>query len=304
LNKHSIYTYREAWPIASRKTLLELNKKQLEIFFVNIAKIKGICLSEEAKSDFREVVLFDNVKVCCLMTRLIYDTAMALGIDTHAKRWIEKTPRHIFCLDNITSVFPHAKIVVVKREATKVAVSQYRTFGQPLLLTIAEARKASQASADLSALGIKQKEQIKIVDYETLLESNDAINELLRYVGVDIPLEMIDSVRDGARKVFQIVYGGTNMAIVQSQMKSEKLNKNVVESELVATARQLEDGLFACVFGSKNAAHGKSVSKRILFRHYREAITHRLVMHRKSMVLVLFRCLLPKRLHYRLFSFH
>ena len=66
------------------------------LFLKNLEHNRDVMINDSTKNKLKSDLVNSNVSVKDLLESLILDTAQNLGIETAHKRWVEKTPRHIF----------------------------------------------------------------------------------------------------------------------------------------------------------------------------------------------------------------
>jgi hypothetical protein len=128
------------------------------------------------------------------------------------QRWGEKTPRHVFRIDEIVSRYPEAKVIAMIRDPRAVVVS-YRDFhARPVpsereALLAAERKRAKKSyhvllatllwraatRASLRALERHGAERIRLQRFEDLVRAPEpSLEELTAWLGVDYEETMLD----------------------------------------------------------------------------------------------------------------
>jgi hypothetical protein len=113
-----------------------------------------------------------------------------------ARRWVEKTPRHLEVPELIAATWPHARIVRIVRDPRDAAISLTKVpFGTPSLLTnLSLLARMSEAAADF----YRASRQALTVRYEDLVaEPERELRRLCDFVGEAYETAMLDD-RSGA----------------------------------------------------------------------------------------------------------
>jgi hypothetical protein len=144
-----------------------------------------------------------------------FEAFCRIRTERHGKqRWGEKTPRHVFRVDEILSRYPAAKIIALIRDPRAVVVS-YRDFhARPAVVrpereaSLAEARKRAERSyhvllttllwraatrASLRAFERYGPERVYLQRFEDLVQAPErAISELATWLGVEYEDTMLE----------------------------------------------------------------------------------------------------------------
>ena len=116
-----------------------------------------------------------------------------------ARRWVEKTPRHLEVPELIAETWPGARIVRIVRDPRDAAVSLTKVpFGTPSLLTnLSVLARMNEAAADF----YRQSDQAMTVRYEDLVAKPEReLRRICQFVGVDYEVRMLED-RSGATGV-------------------------------------------------------------------------------------------------------
>ena len=116
-----------------------------------------------------------------------------------ARRWVEKTPRHLEVPELITTTWPDARIVRIVRDPRDAAVSLTKVpFGTPSLLTnLSVLARMNEAAADF----YRESAQALTVRYEDLVaEPERELRRICEFVGEAYEPAMLDD-RSGATGV-------------------------------------------------------------------------------------------------------
>ncbi len=116
-----------------------------------------------------------------------------------ARRWVEKTPRHLEVPELITETWPRARIVRIVRDPRDAAVSLTKVpFGTPSLLTnLSVLARMNEAAADF----YRESDAALTVRYEDLVaQPEHELHRICEFVDVDYEARMLDD-RSGATGV-------------------------------------------------------------------------------------------------------
>lgn len=106
----------------------------------------------------------------------------------HAKsRWIEKTPRHIYCVDNLLALAPGVKIILLVRDGRDVACSFKERFG--------DAGKGIDAwvRANLAGRRYRSHPLVMTVKYEELIDRPEQIlKNICAFLGEEYEPALLD----------------------------------------------------------------------------------------------------------------
>ena len=129
-----------------------------------------------------EVFLAGNRLVWALLRRFNMAT-LANG----KKRWVEKTPKHIRCIEFLKEVTPHAKFIIIIRDGRDVALSIKKRFGS---IDIGARRWVND---NLLGEAYWEDESVKVIRYEDLVEDPRLIlEELLVFLNEPFEPECLD----------------------------------------------------------------------------------------------------------------
>jgi len=137
------------------------------------------------------------------------------------KFWVEKTPRHIFFLEDIFHYFPNARVICIYRDLIDQAYSGYRTFGYPIIEGLIDGFK-SYNSID-KYIKAHPDDELKIfrVTYEELkADPKQILNNIFRFLGI-LPLDLSnEELKKLSQKSFLNIYANTSMTSWQPKMKN------------------------------------------------------------------------------------
>ncbi|MDD9878952.1 MAG: sulfotransferase, partial [Magnetovibrio sp.] len=125
----------------------------------------------------------------------IIDRQNAAGLDT----FLEKTPRHAFCVSRIRRVFPDARFVCLVREPRNFAASNLEAFGADQSI-IRLAALYSKIAGEIA--GVRDRNWAHVVRYETLAGAPDeCIAEICAFLDVEFRPESLTSFGAAADRV-------------------------------------------------------------------------------------------------------
>lgn len=229
LDSHRILTYREFFP-KKRKQIPELiTPEQLQISFKHLERIGFIKLSDETINYLMYLAENNSLDVCSMLNILMYNVTNNT-VKVNPRLWIEKSPRHVFFLEEIFKSFPDAKIIIIFRDLANLSMSNYKTFGIPIIEGLLEGVSSYNAFEDFLKRNPEKKPKVVKVEYEDLKKNlTETLDSLYKFLGV-YPLSLKGSeINKMCRDKFYELYYKTEMLSWQPQMKEGKPNNNDTE---------------------------------------------------------------------------
>ncbi len=288
-NKHTQWTFRDKWPIKPKYIPCNLNNKQLMAFFENLDQYPDVYIKPETRRILLFMVKDQPIPIKILLEYIMKDTAEILNINTNGKQWIEKTPRHIFFLDYIFRLWPKAKVLYIKRNIADIALSEYKTFKYPLILTIWEAQAVEQFFNKFIIRNEKYKDKVMVVYYENLQEEV-TLQSIFKFLSVDHKIINIKQLINKSKETFSIIYSSSDMSNHQKKMTTNSNDKYIHDRYLYEIAELVTSGkpLFN-LFIKKKSDINKINKFYIMIHHYYKTIFFLSKVKLKSVIILLFR---------------
>jgi hypothetical protein len=195
------------------------------------------------------------------------------------ERWGEKTPRHVFRLDEILSVFPDSKVLVMQRDPRAV-VASYRDWKHqggfdfeqdpghrlaveqdvrrarrsyhPVTITLLWIATMRAARTALRAYGA---ERVRIESYEGLCSSaSDQLERIAEWAELHKPIDPDGvPIRNSSYESFQLQGGFMTHAVDRWQSTLDRADVDVIEFLAWSEIR-------ACGYRTVNARRGLSIA--------------------------------------------
>ena len=137
-----------------------------------------------------------------------------------ATRFVEKTPYHLYCLDEIRASYPEAKIIAIYRDPRAVVLSWLRRKAS-LKSLLGAAQSWSRATTEM--LKHKADPNYKIIRYEDLIsEPETSLKDLMNFIGEDFVPELLKEQK--VNSSFEEQRGQTGMQLSSLNRWQEELS--------------------------------------------------------------------------------
>jgi len=223
LDPNKRLTFTELYPQKKKVIPSKITPKQLEISFKHLDYIGFIKLSKEVRYTLRQLSELEILDPCTMLNIIIYNAEPNQHKSLIQSYWIEKTPRHIFFLEDIFKFFPTAQVICISRNPVDIALSAWETFNYPIIAGLIDAFKSYRALEKYLQEHPERRKQIFQIAYEELKENPSVtIAEIYKFLGLP-PLDMDnDKIKKFSKKAFFDIYRNTQMTSWQAQMKDRK----------------------------------------------------------------------------------
>jgi hypothetical protein len=242
-------TFGELHPQKPKPIPEKIDRRQLEIAFRHLEDIGFIKLRHEVKEVLRALAAENFLDPCTLLNTVVYNAGPEVGANGKALFWVEKTPRHIFFLEEIFKHFPTARVICIYRNPGDIAYSAFNNFGYPLLAGLKDAQESYAAFESFRQKHPERQRQLFAIEYEDLRANPQKIAEVFHFLALS--LEETLKIQELSRKAFQAIYGNTLMNQVQPQMRGQPqvlstsaLQRGKQYLALLAPLRQRQFGKF------------------------------------------------------------
>ena len=145
------------------------------------------------------VQLSEHLSNQAASAKVIYSSIPAAFADTQGKaRWAEKTPRHLFYVDEIRRVFPDAKIIRIIRDPRDSIPSVIKNIGLSASL-VGEFYRWASVYAKSEPFFRKDPDSITIRYEDLVTNTEEQIASICDFIGEEFEPSMLD--REGANLV-------------------------------------------------------------------------------------------------------
>jgi len=164
----------------------KLNLNDLDIIFKRFAGKPSILFNDEFKKYLKEKALNGETSPAFFLHNIMSYFAKING-DTEAKRWVEKTPKHLLYVPEILSMFPKAKVIILIRDPRGVVSSpkKFNSYKDKLLRQEFIIRKIARWNRFVE-LGTKFQNchnNIKSIYYEDIIKNPDeTLKEIMNFI--------------------------------------------------------------------------------------------------------------------------
>lgn len=228
-------TFDEMYPDARKPVPAYVTPEHLRTVLAHLADIGFLRVEEELRAGLEGVAAEGRLTPGALLNALMQHAGPG---KPGATRWIEKTPRHIFFLEDVFRAFPRAQVVCIYRDIAEQSASAKKTFGYPVLLSLEDAYRSYRAFEAFRDANPALAPQLLAVDYEDLRASPRAtLERIFAFLGEE-PLGLDDDeLRAASKERFQEVYAGTGMLGWQPGMTKQDAPPPVNVEDVYAIAR-------------------------------------------------------------------
>ena len=218
LDRHRLLTFRELYPQRRKPIPRLLRPTDLETAFRHLDEIGLIEVGADVRESLRRLAAGGFLDPCTLLNVIAYNNAHDRH-DAVQKLWVEKTPRHIFFLEDIFRLFPAARVICIQRDVVDQAASAYRTFQFPVIHGLLDGMRSYRAIDDFVKRHPSSSGRIAIVTYEALRTDPQAVmDRLCAFLNLPALGSNENDLADLSKRAFAEIYGQTPMAAVQPQM--------------------------------------------------------------------------------------
>jgi hypothetical protein len=168
---------------------------QSDIIFNKLQEHAKIDLDNDFKRKIRNMAADNKLSAAVLLDELMrYFARMNTENDI---RWLEKTPRHALSIPQITTIFPHARIINVVRDPRDVVSSTLRfkihtTSFQRLRYCARRARRWNREIKTALSSPVTDRQMLTI-RYEDIIENPEKkLKEIMNFLGEDFIVESLD----------------------------------------------------------------------------------------------------------------
>ena len=227
LDPNKIMTFYERYP--SRRKPIPLKVKHVDMLLHHMSSSKGCNLEKDTKAIITKFADNDGIDHCFLLNYIIYN-CFSNAQENLGKHWVEKTPKHIFFLEDIFKHFPHAKVICIRRDFDEIALSSFNVFGYPILAGYRDAKKSYISFEKFIQQNKNYRERIFELNYQDLKSNPIVIKDIFAFIGFHVPDH--NRLLEQANHTFDSIYQATNMATVQPRMKeNNEFPKTEIEKE-------------------------------------------------------------------------
>lgn len=217
-------TFEESYPQKRKNIPERISPRQLEISLDHLNDIGFIKLSGGIITVLRMMAEKEMLDPCTMLNIIMYNVGNHQ--EGNGKYWFEKTPRHIFYLEDIFKYFPTAMVICIHRDLVDQSYSGYKTFGFPVLAGLIDGYRSYQALNNYIVKNMDKGPQIKIVRYEDIRSHmQEKMDEIWDFLGIS-PVTLENGQNDLSRDKFESIYKNTGMINWQPKMDRKKANTN------------------------------------------------------------------------------
>ncbi len=225
-------------PTRTKKIPERITPGQLIISLSHIRRFNNVKVSLELEQTLERYSREGVLDPCSFLNLLMYNSQENV-LDIGGRRWVEKTPRHVFFLKSVFQYFPKAKVVYVNRNPVDVAVSSFLTFGNPLFEGLLECYLSHKAYRNFVRNNAQWRDNVLEIKYEDLLKDISQLQSVFEFLGAKtVPLDKLPNVREQ----YQKIYKGTSFKNIQSKMEGARTEEANESKKLKEKVRLLLDG--------------------------------------------------------------
>lgn len=225
-------------PTRAKKIPERITPEQLAVSLLHIRRFNNVKVSMELEQVIERYSREGVLDPCSFLNLLMYNSPENVP-DAAGRRWVEKTPRHVFFLKSVFKYFPKAKVVYVNRNPVDVAVSSFLTFGNPLFEGLLESYLSHKAYRNFIRSSPQWRDNVLEVKYEDLSRDISQLQGVFEFLGAKtVPLDRLPSVREQ----YQKIYKGTSFKNIQSKMEGTRTEEANESKKLKEKVRLLLDG--------------------------------------------------------------
>ena len=181
----------------------EINKEQIFPLFTKFGSNFGLFIPNSGKQyhNFSTIkAIFEKAENLKHFLDLFFSNwAEAQG----KKRWAEKTPNNVYCIEKILNFFPDAKFVHVIRDGRDTVLSLHE--GRGLAVPAAIFRWLSAVEAGIRFRGNPRYYELKYEDL--ILDTENSLRKLMDFLEDDFDPEMLNYMEQGKNN--PLSYGST-----------------------------------------------------------------------------------------------
>jgi len=152
-------TFDEYYPQKRKKFPEKINPEQLKISLGHLDDIGFIKLSDGTRSILEMIAENEMLDPCTMLNIIMYNA----GQSQENKYWFEKTPRHIFFLEDIFKYFPTARVICIHRDLIDQSYSGYKTFGFPVIAGLIDGYRSYHALSKFIDFYSDKSKDVKII---------------------------------------------------------------------------------------------------------------------------------------------
>lgn len=217
LDPHRILSHYDRYPQRAKPPVRRIDADALELSFAHMEELGLIRLDDGAKGALRAAAREGRLDPALYLDHLMF--SLRDGKRAAASRWIEKTPKHIFFLEDILRSFPKAKIVCIYRDPVDIMLSIRKSFRVPYLEGLRDLTNSYRAFERFVRDHPERRAQIMTVSYERIRNDPAIVNEILAFAGCR-PIDP-KAFRERGGEAFAALYDNTAMTAIQPKMRTD-----------------------------------------------------------------------------------
>jgi len=150
----------------------------------------------------------------------------AIAMNQGKQRWLEKTPEHVFAMDELSGALPEARFVHIIRDGRDVAISRRKTgwvgtsSKNKVTQLIGAAIEWERAVIAGREAGEMLGERYLEVSYENLVDNTEDVLEVLNsFAGIRLSIESLESSDVGSLRRSNSAFAGRDTGISKSAVR-------------------------------------------------------------------------------------
>ncbi|MBI2810502.1 MAG: sulfotransferase [Candidatus Melainabacteria bacterium] len=172
-----------------------LRNKLLSPIFVLGSGHSGTSIMLKILSNHSQIYAVEGESDCFIWNGLVsklrcFSSWNNLTLNAGASRWAEKTPKHLWYINDVFNYFPNAKVIIMLRDGRDVALSQAATWGNFEKSAQRWVTECAVVQQHLSHANVA------LVKYEDLVtNSTDTLKRVFEFIGEEFEPEVVHTER-------------------------------------------------------------------------------------------------------------